>query len=266
MLMGVTNLLPLKKCADGDFDAVDAALELKNFDFVGEGFFVSFEHADDVFAVFFFADKEAALDVLRFAAGLDDVAIRILLDEFDGRIERVEIFVGDDVDAGFFQFFLAEGAIVFEIVGVRRAANDGLAGRAQRLRFRALAESVVKDDNVGPLRVFFPVFGFGDKTVRDVAFFFVVDVIADVVAFFEDLPGDIADEAAERGEEKFLFVHERNAPSERRGFHSVNWQPRLRVLQIVHVSVTRDSGDKNYFIWPTAFCAGWCRRPARCWD
>jgi hypothetical protein len=29
------------------------------------------------------------------------------------------------------------------------------------------------------------------------------------VAFFDHLPGDIADQAGKRDEEKFLFVHER---------------------------------------------------------
>src|SRR5215813_3060939 len=38
----------------------------------------------------------------------------------------------------------------------------------------------------------------------------------------EDLPGDVADEAAQRNEKKFLFVHELSAPSGRRGFASVN--------------------------------------------
>jgi hypothetical protein len=36
------------------------------------------------------------------------------------------------------------------------------------------------------------------------------------------LPGDVADETAQRGEKKFLFVHGLGAPSERRGFFSLN--------------------------------------------
>ena len=180
---GGDEFFAVEEGADGDFDAGDAALELEDFDFIGEGALVSFEHADDVVAVFFFADEEAALDVLGLAAGLDDVAVGILHDEFDGGIEGFEILVGDDVDAGFFQLFLAEGTIVFEAVGVFGAADDGLAGGAESLGFGALAEGVVEDDDVGPLGVAFPVFGFGDEAVGDVALFFGFDVVADVVAF-----------------------------------------------------------------------------------
>ncbi len=201
--------MAVEETADGDFDAINAALELEDLDFLGESSFVGLEHADNVFTVFFLADEEAALDVLGFAAGLDDVAVGIFLDEFDGRIEGVEILIRDDGDAGFLQFFLAEGAVVFEIVGVGRAADDRLSGGAESLGFGALAEGVVEDDDVGPLAIFFVVAGFGDEAVGDVAFFFVFDEVADFVAFLDYLPGDVADQAGERDEEKFLFVHER---------------------------------------------------------
>src|SRR5208283_5561610 len=84
---GSYEFLAVEETADGNFDAVYAALELEDLDLLGEGAFVGFQHADDVHAVFFLADKEAAFDVLGFAAGLDDVAIGIFLDEFDGRIK-----------------------------------------------------------------------------------------------------------------------------------------------------------------------------------
>src|ERR1700739_2411226 len=37
---------------------------------------------------------------------------------------------------------------------------------------------------------------------------FAFDVVADIVTFLENLPGDITDESGKRGEEKFAFVHE----------------------------------------------------------
>jgi len=197
----------VEESADGDFDAVDAALELENFDFVGEGFFVGLEHTDDVVSVFLFTDEESALDVLGFAAGLNDVAVGIFLDEFDSEVERIKIFVGNDSDAGGFELLLPEGAIVFEAIGVSGAADNGLAAGAKGLGLFALAESVIEDDDVGPLGVFFPVFGFGDEAVGDVALFFRVDVVADVVAFFENLPGDVTDKARERNKQKLAFVH-----------------------------------------------------------
>ena len=181
---GGDEFFAVEESADGDFDSGDAALELEDFDFVGEGALVGFEHANDIVAIFFFADKETALDVLGFAAGLDDIAVGIFHDEFDGGIERVEILVRDDIDAGFFQLFLAEGAVVLEAVGVLRATDDGLAAGAKSAGFDALAERVIENDDVGPLGVALPVLGFGDEAVGDVALFFGFDVVADVVALF----------------------------------------------------------------------------------
>src|SRR5258708_2050375 len=178
------EFLAVEESANGDFDAIDAALQLKHFDLFGEGLLVGLQHANDVFAVFFFPDEQAALDVLRFAAGFNDITIGILLDEFNGGVEGVEILVGNDGDAGGLELFLAEGAIVFEAVRVGCAADYGLAGGAESLSLSALAESVVEYDNVGPLGVFFPIDGFGNEAVGDVALFFGLDVVADVVAFF----------------------------------------------------------------------------------
>jgi hypothetical protein len=193
---GRNEFFAVEETTDGHFYAGNAALQLKDFDFVGEGAFVGFEHTDNVVSIFFFANEKAALDVLGFSARLDDVAVGIFLDEFDGAIEVVEFLVRNDGDAGFLQFFLAERAIVFEIVGVNGAADDGLPCCAEGLGAGALAESVVKNDDIGPfVGVFFPIERFGDETVGDVAFFFILDVIADVVTFFKNLPGNIADEA-----------------------------------------------------------------------
>jgi len=209
---GRDEFLAVEEGPNGDFDTIDAALELEDFDFVGKSFFVRLEHANDVFAVFFLTDKEAALDVLGFAAGLNDVAIGIFLDEFDGGIEGVEFLIGDDGDAGFLQLFLTERAVVFEIVGVRGTTDDRLAGLAEGLGFGALTKGVVEDDDIGPLAIFFIVAGFGNEAVGNVAFFFVFDVVADFVALFHDLPGDISDEAGKRGKEEFLFLHARVRP------------------------------------------------------
>ena len=90
---------------------------------------------------------------------------------------------------------------------IRRAADDRLAFFAQRRGLLALAERVVEHDNVGPVYIFLPVFGFGDEPVSDVVLFFVADEVADLVAFLRDLPGDVADQAGERDEQEILFLH-----------------------------------------------------------
>jgi len=203
------EFLAIEKSADGDFDAVDAALELEDLNFIGESFLVGFEHANNIFAVFFFADEEAALDVLGFTAGLNDVTVGIFLNKLNGRVKRIKILIRNDGDAGGLQLFLTERTIIFEAVRVGRAADDGLARGTERLSLAALAESVVKDDDVGPFGVLFPVFGFGYKPVGDVALFFVVDVVTNIVAFLQNLPGDVTDETGKRDEEEFAFVHER---------------------------------------------------------
>jgi hypothetical protein len=187
----------IEETADGDFDAVHAALQLEDFDFVGKGALVGFQHSDHIIAIFFFADKQAALDVLGFTAGLDDIAIGIFLNKLNGGIEGIEILVRNDGDAGFFQFFLAEGAVVLKIVGVGATADDRFSGRAEGLCFAALAQRIVKNNDIGPFDVFFVIAGLGDKTVGDVPFLFIFDVIADLVTFFDDLPGNVSDEAGE---------------------------------------------------------------------
>ena len=75
------------------------------------------------------------------------------------------------------------------------------------MSFGALAEGVVEDDHVSPGNIFLPIGGLGDEAVGDVAFFCVVDVIADFVAFLDDLPGDVTDEARQRYKEKFALFH-----------------------------------------------------------
>jgi hypothetical protein len=136
---------------------------------------------------------------LRFPAGFDDVAVGILFYEFNGGIEGVEILVGNDSDAGLLQFLLTEGAIVLQIVSISGSANNGLTSGAQGLCFGALAEGVVENDDIGPLHVFFIIAGLGHETIGDVSFLFVFNVVADLVAFFNYLPGDVADQTGKRG-------------------------------------------------------------------
>ena len=81
----------------------------------------------------------------------------------------------------------------------------GLPCSRRAFGFGALAERVVENDDVGPVDVFLPIVGLGDEAVGDVALFFVADVIADFVAFFEDLPGDVADESGQRDKQKVLL-------------------------------------------------------------
>src|SRR5262249_24315571 len=154
---------------------------------------VGFQHTDYVVAIFLFTDKQAALYVLGFAARLNDVAVRVFLDVLDGVIEVIEFLIRNDVDAGFFQFLLAEGAVVFQLICVGGATYDFLSFGAQGLRFFTLSQSVIKDDDVRPFGVFLRVFGFGYKAIGNIGFFFLVDVVADFVSFFGNLPGNVAD-------------------------------------------------------------------------
>ena len=154
----VDERLAVEECADGDFDSGNTPLQLENFNLVGERFFVGLQHVDYVLAVVFFAHKEAALDVLRLATGFDDVAAGILLNVVNGVVEGRKFTVRNDADARVFQFFLAERAVVFQAIGVRRATDYFLAGRAQGFGFFALAERVVENEDVGPIGVLLPVF------------------------------------------------------------------------------------------------------------
>src|SRR5215472_6737243 len=74
----VDEIFAVEESADRYFHSDHAPLELENLDFVGKSSFVGFQHANDVLAVVFFSDEKAAFDVLRFAAGFDDVTAGIL--------------------------------------------------------------------------------------------------------------------------------------------------------------------------------------------
>ncbi len=110
---------------------------------------------------------------------------------------------GNDRYAGRLQLFLAERPVVLELVGVGRAADDQLALLPQLLGFRALSQDVIEDDHVGPVGVAAPVAGLFDEPVGDFAFLFVADEVPDVVAFFGDGPGRVANQAVEGNEQEF---------------------------------------------------------------
>src|SRR5260370_9111916 len=96
--------------------------------------------------------------------------------------------------------------MVFEAVRVRGAADHGFAGSAEGLSLGALAESVIENDDVGPLDIFFPIFGLRDEPIGDVTLFFGFDVVADIVAFLKHLPGNVPNETRKRAKETFTFV------------------------------------------------------------
>ena len=81
------KFLPLKNAPTATSTPVTRRWSWKTLISSEKRLFVGLEHADYVFAVVFFADEEAALDVLRFAAGFDDVAAGILLNVLDGVVE-----------------------------------------------------------------------------------------------------------------------------------------------------------------------------------
>src|SRR5215472_15850987 len=204
---GIDEVFAVEKGAYRHFHADHEPLELENLDFVGKSSFVGFQHANDVLAVVFFSDEKAAFDVLRFAAGFDDVTAGILRDVLDGVVEGFKFAVGNDIDARLFQFFLAKRAVIFEFVAVGSTADYQFSASAQRLRLFALTQGVVEDDDVGPLLVLLPILGLRDEAVGDIAFLLVGDKIADFVALLGHLPGDVADQAGERYKQEILFVH-----------------------------------------------------------
>jgi len=58
----------------------------------------------------------------------------------------------------------------------------------------ALAEGVVEDHNIGPLRVALPVLRLRNEAIGNVLLALRFDKIPDVVAFLEHFPGDVADQ------------------------------------------------------------------------
>ena len=157
---------------------------------------------DHVQTVVLLPDEQQPLDVLGLAARFDDVSRRMRLDVLDRGIEVSELLERDDRDPVFLQLLLAKSAVVLEPVRVGCAADNVLACRAQGGGFFALPENVVEDNDIGPVDFRLPVIDFWNEAVADIALGFAVDVIANLVAFAVNLPGDIADECVQRDEEK----------------------------------------------------------------
>ena len=118
----------------------------------------------------------------------------------------MEVFLRNDRDAGLFQLLLAERAIVFELIGVRGSPDYQLARLPQLVRLGTLAQHVVEHDDVGPGHLAHPVVGLGHEAVADLLLLLRLDEELRLVAFFDNLPGDVRDQPVERDEEEFLLV------------------------------------------------------------
>jgi len=204
---GIDEVFAVKENAHRHFHSDHPSLQLENLNFLGKGSLVSLQHANHALPVIFFPDEKAAFHILRFPAGLDHVATWILRDVLDRLIEGFEFAVRDDVHAGLFQFFLAKGAVVFELVAVGRAADYQFSLCPQCLSLFALAQGVVEYDDVRPVLVLFLVLGLRDEAVGDIAFLLVGDEIMDFVTLLRYLPGDVADQAGQGYKQKILLVH-----------------------------------------------------------
>jgi len=185
---------------DGNLDTTHAPLQLEYFYRVGVDGLVGLEHVDHVLAAVFLSDEQQALDILGFAAWLDDVGARVLPDVGDRRIEVCEFRERDDRHAVLFELLLAEAAVVLEPVRIRGAADHRLAGLSKLVRQVALPEYVVEHNDVGPVGVRLPVVDLGYEAISNVALVLVANVVAHVVAFVSDPPGNVTDQTVDRYE------------------------------------------------------------------
>src|SRR5688572_28323741 len=197
------ELPAVEELADRDLDAHDAALELELLHLVRPGALVVLQHLEHVAAVLLLADEEQALDVLRLAARLDDVAVGVLLHVRHRLVERGEVLVRDGRHADVLQLLLAERAVVLQLVRIGIAADHGLAAGAQLLGKLAHAEDVVEHHEIGPVDVAAPILSLGHEALANAALLLVLDPQAHVVAFLHHLPGDVGDETVPGYEEKF---------------------------------------------------------------
>jgi hypothetical protein len=155
-------------------DAHDPSLQLEFLDAMGQRRLVVAKHLKNVVAVFLFADKQQAFEVLSLTAGLDDIASRIGLDKLDRIIERGEILLRRPPPA------------------CRLCADD---------RRASPAPARVEHDEIGPVNLSLPVVGLGNKPVRNFLLVRIVDVELYVVPFLHHRPGDVGNQTVQRNKE-----------------------------------------------------------------
>src|SRR5262249_49759950 len=123
-----------------------------------------------------------------------------------------------DGDAPLLEPLRPKAAFDSKPVRVGRASDYHVALFAQRLSFLTLAERVIEYNEVGPVHLALPVAHLGHETIGDIAFLLVLDAIAHFVTLLRHLPGDVANEPAERDKEKLALVADHGVPFTTAGF------------------------------------------------
>lgn len=214
----VDKLVPVEEAADRHLDALDLPLELEPLHPVPPRLLVRAEDVDHVAPVVLVADVQQALDVLYLAERFDRVRSGVPLDLLDTGVELAEHVVFDRVDAVVFEHLRRVAAVLFEAVGVRRPADDGLPLFASFLGGFARTDAgtdpdVVEDGHVGPVDLGAPVVSLRDEPVADLLVAFGLDVVLHVVALAVNLPRQIGDQrGVGRDEEEGGVVHAGRSP------------------------------------------------------
>jgi hypothetical protein len=102
---------------------------------------------------------------------------------------------------------LAKRPVIFEPICICAAANHPLTIPPQFLCQRPHAQHIIEHDDIGPIDLAPPVVSFRDEAVGDFALIEILNVVLDLVAFLDGLPGNIADQTVPRDEQKALVRH-----------------------------------------------------------
>ena len=206
----VDEALAVEERADRDLDSDDPLLELEDLDLVREGLLVGLEHADDVLAVLLVADEEPPLDVLRAPDGLMTYRVGFSWTYVIASSKLSKSLVRDDRDAGLLELLLPERAVVLEPVRVGRAADDRLALLCAAPRPSRPVRACRRRRSRRPSRRPFPS-RRSSGTKPSAMSFSCSSPMKYRTSWpsFDDLPGDVSDEAGQRDEEELaLCFHE----------------------------------------------------------
>src|SRR3989344_2775488 len=136
---GSHEFFSIKECANRNLYPNYSLLQLKNRNFLCPGFLIIMQHLQNIFSIFIFSNEKQAFNILSFSAWFDYISSWILLHKSNCFIKRSKMFIRNDWNTYFFQFFLAKRTIIFQHISIRSSADNNFSLISKFLGFSSLS-------------------------------------------------------------------------------------------------------------------------------